>query len=437
MRIRSVLVLALVALGAAVARGDAPWPRHTIDDSSRGADGVRLADVNADGRPDIVTGWEQGGVTRVYLNPGPAKAKEKWPAVTVGKTPNVEDAVFSDLDGDRAADVVTCCEGRTRAMFVHWAPKDKSRRLMPDAWKTEAIPAAKGAMMWMFCVPAQIDGRRGIDLVAAGKGGGAKLGWFEAPENPRELAAWKWHPLLDVGWIMSLVLFDMDGDGDADILATDRKGATRGCFWLENPGPGPALAKPWHRHDIGGAGREVMFLAHADLDGDGRRDVLVATKPRDILFFRRTSKDGKAWQSYTIRMPETAGTAKAVSVGDIDLDGKPDIVFSCEHAKGNLSGVMWLSCRRKKVPGKKVPGTFSAKHPPGPAGKRYLVPFFLVPFSDAEWDAHDISGPEGVKYDLVELVDLDADGDLDVLTCEEAANLGVIWYENPARRPAK
>ncbi|KPK47729.1 MAG: hypothetical protein AMK72_08020, partial [Planctomycetes bacterium SM23_25] len=90
-----------------------------------------------------------------------------------------------------------------------------------------------------------------------------------------------------------------------------------------------------------------------------------------------------------------------------------------EGAKGNLSGVMWLSCRRKKVP-----GTFSAKR-------------YLEPFSDAEWDAHDISGPEGVKYDLVELVDLDADGDLDVLTCEESANLGLIWYENPTRRPAQ
>jgi len=284
MRIRSILVLLLVALGAGPARGAAPWPRHTIDDSSRGADGVRLADVNADGRPDIVTGWEEGGITRVYLNPGPAKANQKWPAVTVGKTPSVEDAVFSDLDGDGNADVITCCEGRTRTMFVHWAPKEKSRRLMPDAWKTEAIPSSKGAMMWMFAVPCQIDGKRGPDLVAAGKGKGAQLGWFEAPETPRNLADWKWHPLLDVGWIMSLVLTDMDDDGDRDILATDRKGKTRGVFWLENPGPGPALAKPWPRHDIGGAGREVMFLACADLDGDGLRDVLVATKPRDILF---------------------------------------------------------------------------------------------------------------------------------------------------------
>jgi len=402
---RTVLALALIALCAAPAQGADPWRRHTIDDSSRGADGVRLADVNADGRPDIVTGWEQGGVTRVYLNPGPAKAKEKWPAVTVGKTPNVEDAVFSDLDGDGATDVVTCCEGKTRAMFVHWAPKEKERFLVPDAWKTEAIPAAKGVMMWMFCVPAQIDGVRGVDLVAAGKGGGAKLGWFEAPENPRDLAAWTWHPILDVGWIMSLVLFDMDGDGDRDILATDRKGKACGCFWIENPGPGPALTKPWPRHDIGGAGREVMFLAPVTGNvADGLRDILVATKPRDILHLRRTARDTKTWQEQTIRAPDTAGTAKAVTFGDIDLDGRPDVVFSCEGASGSKSGVMWLSGRETQT-------------------------------GAAEWDAHDISGPEGVKYDLVELVDLDADGDLDVLTCEEAANLGVIWYENPTRRP--
>ena len=30
------------------------------------------------------------------------------------------------------------------------------------------------------------------------------------------------------------------------------------------------------------------------------------------------------------------------------------------------------------------------------------------------------------------MIDLDGDNDLDVLTCEERHNLGVIWYENPA-----
>jgi hypothetical protein len=38
----------------------------------------------------------------------------------------------------------------------------------------------------------------------------------------------------------------------------------------------------------------------------------------------------------------------------------------------------------------------------------------------------------------MELLDLDGDGDLDVLTCEEnygpdSQGLGVIWYENPIK----
>jgi hypothetical protein len=32
-------------------------------------------------------------------------------------------------------------------------------------------------------------------------------------------------------------------------------------------------------------------------------------------------------------------------------------------------------------------------------------------------------------------VDLDNDGDLDVITTEEVKNLGVIWYENPSQKP--
>ena len=50
---------------------DAQWKRHIIDDSSRGADGVRVEDVNGDGYLDLTTGWEEGGVVRVTLNPDP------------------------------------------------------------------------------------------------------------------------------------------------------------------------------------------------------------------------------------------------------------------------------------------------------------------------------------------------------------------------------
>jgi hypothetical protein len=395
------------AHAADAGRRGTPWPRHTIDGTSRGADGVRLSDVNGDELPDVTTGWEEGGVTRVYLHPGAAKVSEPWPAVTVGPTRSVEDAVLVDLDADGRADVVSSCEGRERTMFVHWAPSADRDYLDPAAWKTEPIAASAGRMMWMFAVPMQVDGAGGVDLVGGAKGEGAQIGWFESPENPRDLDAWKWHPIGEAGWIMSLRTVDVDDDGDLDVLTTDRKGPLRGCRWLENPGAesNRSAAGPWRNHFIGGRDHEVMFMTPADLDGDGSDELLMATRDNGILWFRRGREAADAWQPFSIRLPDNVGTGKGVGVGDVDRDGRADVVFTCENASGSKSGVLWLSCSGAPT--------------------------------DEVWTPHEISGPEGIKFDRIELLDLDGDGDLDVMTCEEREpvgdgrqGLGVFWYEN-------
>src|SRR5688572_29077110 len=115
---------------------DERWTRHTIDDSSLGADGVRMGDVNKDGLPDITSPWEQGGKVVLYIHPGKGKVRDRWPRVVVGEVGDPEDAVLVDLDGDGVLDVVSACEGETRSMFVHWAPADKGQLLDPTAWKT-------------------------------------------------------------------------------------------------------------------------------------------------------------------------------------------------------------------------------------------------------------------------------------------------------------
>jgi hypothetical protein len=60
---------------------------------------------------------------------------------------------------------------------------------------------------------------------------------------------------------------------------------------------------------------------------------------------------------------------------------------------------------------------------------------------DPEWETFDVSGTEGVKFDLNLLLDIDGDGDLDIVNSEENDNaagsnpgLGVVWYENPTAR---
>jgi hypothetical protein len=394
-------VLSLACCLALLNSASASWDRHTIDSESRGADGVRLADVNGDGWLDIVTGWEEGGVVRLCLHPGVEKVSSRWPAVTVGRVKSPEDALPFDVDGDGAMDVVSCCEASTRTIYVHWAPKDPERQLDAAAWKTEAFAATKDQQMWMFAAALNVDDRHGLDLVVGAKGTEATVGWLQAPENPRQLDQWQYRPIRNAGWIMSLIPFDADGDGDRDVLLSDRKGSGRGVYWLENPGADRVLhATQWEQHAMGGTQHEVMFVSLCDLDGDDRQDVLAATCNSEMLLLRRPAST--QWSQLVIRNPYEIPHGKAVAVGDLDLDGSLDIVHTAEtRGRRLLPGVSWISSDSGNVSG--------------------------------PWRDHDVSRDEGSKFDLVQLVDVDDDGDLDIITCEERDNLGVVWYENPTR----
>lgn len=379
--------------------GKEPWNRHTIDDSSKGADGVRLADVNSDGLMDIATGWEEGGVVRAYLHPGSKNCTAKWPAVTVGKVKSAEDAVFANLDGDGAIDVVSCCEGRTRSIYIHWAPREKESFLDAASWETTKLPATAGKQMWMYAFPMQIDGKHGVDLFVGSKGGNGSVGWLQAPKNPRDLSKWTFHKLQDAGWIMSLILADMNGDQLDDLLVSDRRGSSRGIFWLQNPGHEKAAdPSAWKRHDIGDGKLEIKFITIADLDQDGLDDV-IATEKKSIVWYRF---EDKKWVQRIIPLPNGVGGGKSVVVSDINGDGRNDLVFSCEGAKAPLSGVRWLSWDKSPLEG--------------------------------TWSDHEVSGPEGLKYDRLVVSDVDGDGDPDLLCCEERDQLGVFWYENPFQR---
>ena len=387
----------LLLAGSSVA--SEPWQRHIIDNSSRGADGVRLADANGDGLLDIATGWEEGGLIRVYLNPGANTSKRPWPAITVGNVKSPEDAVLVDLDADGSLDVVSCCEGRTRTVYVHWAPTDPAQYANPAAWQTAPFPALKDQQLWMYCLPLQVDSRHGIDLVLGSKGK-ASVGWLESPTNPRDLAAWKWHKIYTAGWIMSLATLDLNTDGHPDILLSDRKGTNSGLHWLEHPGSEQALAGMlWKQHNIGAKGLEVMFLAVGDIGGDPQPDILLTTRNSKLMRFIRSGND---WQPHEFPNPFGTPHGKSVAIGDLDADGLPDLVHAVNN-EGNRQhpGVAWTSSRTASL----------ASNEP------------------REW--LDISGPQGVKFDLLQLLDLDADGDLDVIACEERDNLGVFWYENP------
>lgn len=373
----------------------APWVRHTIDDSSLGADGVRLADVDGDGLRDITTAWEEGGEIRVYCRPGPGEVRQPWPRVTVGRVASPEDAVFADLDGDGAADVISSCEGSERSVNVHWAPAPGQDYMNPAAWRTESFPQLRGKAQWMYCLPVDADGDGDTDLVLGAKNRGAVVGWLACPPEPRDLAAWTWQVIYEAGWIMSMEWHGAGPDGKPGILVSDRRGAGRGVLWLRRTSPGGG----WNVERIGPVGEaEVMFLWGGRLEAGGPFHVAVGAK-RERLLFHFVQGAGTEWEVHHAPAPPAVGVPKGVAAADLNEDGRMELVLSCEEAQDRL-GLVALDLDTLEM-------------------------------------AWDIAGKTGTKFDDVVTIDMDGDADVDVLTCEEREALGVVWYENPLRAPGR
>jgi hypothetical protein len=157
-----------------------------------------------------------------------------------------------------------------------------------------------------------------------------------------------------------------------------------------------------------------MFIALHDFDDDGVKEVVAPHyKGNDwkLSIFKAQGSPAEntvEWEDHPLPYPAIAGRPKSAAVGDMDLDGRPDIILSSEQAGGAKRGIVWM---------------------------RYST----SPF-ESEWSVSDVSGPDGRKFDLSLLLDVDDDGDLDVINTEEhdnasggQAGLGVVWYENPVR----
>lgn len=375
----SLLLLAVLAQQA-----DPPWKRHTIDATLTGADGVRLLDINKDGLPDVATGWEEGRTVRTYYHPPQHRVRNvpAWRHETVAQVCAPEDAVFADVDQDGNIDVVSACEEKQpTGVFVHYGPE----------WTTQPIAEASPTKRWIYTLPVQLPKDKRTHILAGGKWNEPELAELRLlTPGAARADAWTSKLLGPIGWTMSLFQIDMNNDALPDFLVSDRKGPDSGIAWYEYPS--------WTRHSIALQGREVMFLDHGDINQDGLTDIAAAIRPSAIVWLERQGQSGLKWKEHSVPYPPNAGTAKAVAIGDLNQDGRMDLAFTCENALNGKEGVWWM----EQLP-------------------------------SGQWKHHRISGPEGIKFDRMELRDLDGDGDLDLITTEERTPLGVIWYENPMK----
>jgi FG-GAP-like repeat/Secretion system C-terminal sorting domain len=247
---------------------------------------------------------------------------------------------------------------------------------------------------------------------------------------------------LDNGCVGAASIYgcDLDGDLDLDVLVAENEGNR--VSWYRNEGGTPIV---WTKFVIR-TGMAGCHSVHAnDIDGDGALDVLATTYGASIYWIRNDGGDPIVWTSFVI----TSAFSQAHEVYSVDIDNDGDIdVLGAASAANRISlwtneggdPIEWTeqvidaTCEMaKSVHAADVNDDGHMDIISAGIMDNDVVWYENTPGFPIEWTEHTIDSNFGGAH-RVEGVDLDQDGDTDVLG---AAYLWhqLSWWRNEGGDP--
>ena len=284
------------------------WKEYVISTDMPKAYDVALVDVDGDGDLDIACSSWQGNAVAWFENP---LVREEDPSQPI---PRASDRKFLDS---------RVWEGKTWIKHMIDANLPVSRTIRVADFDRDGHP----------------------DLLATGTAKNLLL-WYQHPgADPR--GPWRRHVIDDAMFQpVHGHPVDMDGDGDMDVvMAAGSPDESRGeVMWYENDG-NPA-AGPWKRHVICEHLPAASEAFAADLNGDGNLEVIVTRwGPQGGLYLYSYNGDPRGpWQQQVVK--EGWVRACQVIIADLDGDGRPDILAEAERGSNDLR--WWRNLGRKK-----------------------------------------------------------------------------------------
>jgi hypothetical protein len=377
--------------------------RHRLDDKFR-SEGVAVGDLNQDGRPDIAAGfvWYEAPewTMRVVASEPPSPSnvllgspphydpkgysnsfccyvedlnRDGWADLIVVDFPgtptwwfenprgqdrawtrhqctgvtNNESPDFLDLDGDGRRELVAAVspdarqpDGPQRQMAIIRPVEDPL-----GVWRIQAIstPAAPGTRRYSHGLGVGDLNRDGRwDVLCAD-------GWWEAPDSSlSDASPWAFHSAQfgersgsGEGKAAQLCVYDFDGDGDQDVLATSPHAF--GIWWHEQADGGK-----WVAHEIDGTFSQTHAVCLADINSDGLMDFVTGKRwwahaqgdpggeqPAVLFWFELQRQQGRpVWTPHLLDQDSGVGTQ--FTVADVNADRLLDVVVSSKK------GVHWF-----------------------------------------------------------------------------------------------
>ncbi len=249
---------------------------------------------------------------------------------------NGVDVFFAvNADGDEFADLIGI-EGDT----VYWIEASNESG---TTWASKPVGKVEKARTQGYTAARLVPGTNPQLIFTRGK----NLYVLEVPSDPIHIS-WPLHCISTANEEEGIAAGDIDGDGDLDIAAVQADG--HDVIWLENPG---ALILEWKVHAVGRPTSDPQVcldrVALADLNGDGRLDIIVTEERQDWkleahLYWFEAPADPKVgkWNHSVIARHRSLNS---MDIADVDGDNVVDIVVAehtdqkSEWAQDNLTTV--------------------------------------------------------------------------------------------------
>jgi FG-GAP-like repeat/FG-GAP repeat len=318
-----------------------PHPIRKLGDYGDGLHGYSNSfacwadDINGDGYPDLIVIGFPGAPCHWFENPkggtGLWKQHEIWHSAC-NETPQ-----YADLFGT----------GK-RVLVMGWQPKGKEN----EGQMAYFTPGSDPTQPWLMhpISPPSKPGKPvpGTFKFAHGLGIGdingdgrldviCNAGWWEQPAEVGD-QPWTWHPAQLGADCSDMFAYDMDGDGKADVLSSS---AHKFGIWWHQQIAGKDGAT-FVRHDLfPDLVSETHALHFEDVNGDGLKDLITgkrywshgmsepgSNKPAMLYWFEaKKAADGNT--SFTPHVIDNdSGIDTQFYVGDVNGDGALDVVTS-------------------------------------------------------------------------------------------------------------